>query len=84
MVRALDVATGVLPRVHGSAVFTRGETQAIVAATLGTERVCTEYRRDYGCAHGSLHVALQLPLRTVLVKRVWSVHRSVVKLVTAV
>lgn len=38
MVRALDVATGVLPRVHGSAVFTRGETQAIVAATLGTER----------------------------------------------
>lgn len=38
MVRALDVATGVLPRVHGSAVFTRGETQALVAATLGTER----------------------------------------------
>ena len=30
--------TGVLPRVHGSAVFTRGETQAIVTATLGTTR----------------------------------------------
>ncbi|RUO78209.1 polyribonucleotide nucleotidyltransferase [Pseudidiomarina taiwanensis] len=38
MVRALHIATGVLPRVHGSAVFTRGETQALVAATLGTER----------------------------------------------
>jgi polyribonucleotide nucleotidyltransferase len=38
MIRALDVATGILPRTHGSAVFTRGETQALVAATLGTER----------------------------------------------
>ncbi|UTP72387.1 polyribonucleotide nucleotidyltransferase [Alteromonas sp. LMIT006] len=38
MIRALDVATGLLPRTHGSALFTRGETQAIVAATLGTER----------------------------------------------
>jgi polyribonucleotide nucleotidyltransferase len=38
MIRALDVATGVLPRTHGSAVFTRGETQALVVATLGTER----------------------------------------------
>jgi polyribonucleotide nucleotidyltransferase len=38
MIRALDVVTGVLPRTHGSAVFTRGETQALVAATLGTER----------------------------------------------
>ena len=38
MVRALDVMTGVLPRTHGSAVFTRGETQALVTATLGTQR----------------------------------------------
>ena len=38
MVRALDVRTGVLPRTHGSALFTRGETQALVTATLGTER----------------------------------------------
>ena len=37
-IRALNVATGLLPRTHGSALFTRGETQAIVAATLGTER----------------------------------------------
>ncbi|WP_346352178.1 polyribonucleotide nucleotidyltransferase [Oceanimonas sp. AH20CE76] len=38
MIRALNVATGLLPRAHGSALFTRGETQALVAATLGTER----------------------------------------------
>ncbi|XP_037929908.1 polyribonucleotide nucleotidyltransferase-like [Teleopsis dalmanni] len=38
MIRALDIRTGVLPRTHGSALFTRGETQALVAATLGTER----------------------------------------------
>ncbi|MFT5656399.1 MAG: polyribonucleotide nucleotidyltransferase, partial [Arenicella sp.] len=37
-VRQIDVRTGVWPRTHGSALFTRGETQAIVAATLGTER----------------------------------------------
>ncbi|MCJ8322017.1 MAG: polyribonucleotide nucleotidyltransferase [Colwellia sp.] len=38
MIRALDVMTGVLPRTHGSAVFTRGETQSLVTATLGTQR----------------------------------------------
>lgn len=38
MIRALDVGTGILPRTHGSAVFTRGETQAMVAVTLGNER----------------------------------------------
>lgn len=37
-VRALDVKTGVLPRTHGSSLFTRGETQALVVCTLGTER----------------------------------------------
>lgn len=37
-IRALDVCTGVLPRTHGSAIFTRGETQALAVATLGTER----------------------------------------------
>jgi len=37
-VRALNVMTGVLPRTHGSALFTRGETQALVTATLGTQR----------------------------------------------
>nr|WP_223146851.1 polyribonucleotide nucleotidyltransferase [Methylomonas fluvii] len=37
-VRPIMVRTGVLPRTHGSALFTRGETQALVVATLGTER----------------------------------------------
>ncbi|MGH8743620.1 MAG: polyribonucleotide nucleotidyltransferase [Burkholderiales bacterium] len=37
-VRPITIRTGVLPRAHGSALFTRGETQAIVAATLGTAR----------------------------------------------
>ncbi len=37
-VREISVRTGVLPRVHGSALFTRGETQALVIATLGTDR----------------------------------------------
>ncbi len=37
-VRPIDIKVGVLPRAHGSAVFTRGETQAIVATTLGTGR----------------------------------------------
>lgn len=37
-VRPITVRVGVLPRTHGSALFTRGETQALVVATLGTER----------------------------------------------
>ena len=37
-VRQITVRTGVLPRTHGSALFTRGETQALVVTTLGTSR----------------------------------------------
>ncbi len=37
-VRPIDIETGYLPRAHGSAVFTRGETQVLAVATLGTER----------------------------------------------
>jgi polyribonucleotide nucleotidyltransferase len=37
-VRPITVRTGLLPRTHGSALFTRGETQALVVTTLGTER----------------------------------------------
>ncbi len=37
-VRPISIETSVLPRTHGSALFTRGETQAIVTCTLGTER----------------------------------------------
>lgn len=36
-VRPIEIRTGVLPRTHGSALFTRGETQAMVVATLGTK-----------------------------------------------
>ncbi len=36
-IRAITIETGVLPRAHGSALFTRGETQALVAVTLGTK-----------------------------------------------
>ncbi len=37
-IRDISVEVGVLPRTHGSALFTRGETQALVVATLGTDR----------------------------------------------
>ena len=37
-VRPISIRLGVLPRAHGSALFTRGETQALVAATLGTKQ----------------------------------------------
>ena len=37
-VRPIEIRSGVLPRTHGSALFTRGETQALVVTTLGTER----------------------------------------------
>jgi polyribonucleotide nucleotidyltransferase len=37
-VRKIDVQVGILPRTHGSAIFTRGETQALVVTTLGTGR----------------------------------------------
>ncbi len=53
-VRPITVKTGVLPRTHGSALFTRGETQAIVAITLGTARdgqvidaVAGEYKENF-------------------------------------
>lgn len=38
MIRDISVEVGVLPRVHGSALFTRGETQAIVVTSLGTDK----------------------------------------------
>ncbi len=37
-VRPIEIRTGVLPRAHGSALFTRGETQALVVTTLGTKQ----------------------------------------------
>ncbi len=53
-VRPITVRTGVLPRAHGSALFTRGETQALVITTLGTNRdaqvidaIEGEYRENF-------------------------------------
>lgn len=53
-VRPIQIEVGVLPRTHGSALFTRGETQALVVATLGTERdaqvmesLCGEYKENF-------------------------------------
>jgi polyribonucleotide nucleotidyltransferase len=53
-VRPIDIRTGVLPRAHGSALFTRGETQALAIATLGTGRdeqiidaIAGEYRENF-------------------------------------
>ncbi|MBC9071924.1 polyribonucleotide nucleotidyltransferase [Thauera sp. CAU 1555] len=53
-VRPIDIRVGVLPRTHGSALFTRGETQAMVVATLGTGRdeqiidaIAGEYRENF-------------------------------------
>jgi len=53
-VRPISVRTSVLPRTHGSALFTRGETQALVVATLGTARdgqiidaVSGEYKENF-------------------------------------
>ncbi|MBS0357703.1 MAG: polyribonucleotide nucleotidyltransferase [Proteobacteria bacterium] len=47
-VRPITIKTNFLPRAHGSAVFTRGETQAIVAATLGNERDAQMIDSVYG------------------------------------
>ncbi|MDR1463592.1 MAG: polyribonucleotide nucleotidyltransferase [Azoarcus sp.] len=53
-VRPIDIRMGVLPRTHGSALFTRGETQALAIATLGTGRdeqiidaIAGEYRENF-------------------------------------
>ena len=60
-IRPITIETGVLPRTHGSALFTRGETQALVTATLGTadegQRLETLRRRE----EEELHASLQLP-----------------------
>jgi polyribonucleotide nucleotidyltransferase len=48
-IRQIDVEVGIMPRTHGSALFTRGETQALVTATLGTSRdaqVIEEYEGE--------------------------------------
>ena len=60
-VRPITCEVGVLPRTHGSALFTRGETQALVTATLGTARGRAAHRRARGQSRRSVPAALQLP-----------------------
>jgi len=47
-VRPIECVVGLLPRIHGSALFTRGETQAMVLTTLGTERDEQRIESIYG------------------------------------
>jgi polyribonucleotide nucleotidyltransferase len=62
-VRPITIRTGVLPRTHGSALFTRGETQALVVATLGTgrdEQIIDACRRVPRALHAPLqHASLR-------------------------
>jgi len=56
-IRAINVEVGILPRAHGSALFTRGETQAMVVATLGTgqdEQIIDALEGEYR-SHFMLH-----------------------------
>ena len=60
-VREITCEVGLLPRTHGSALFTRGETQALVTATLGTGE--DQQRLDVleGESFKTLHAPLQFP-----------------------
>jgi polyribonucleotide nucleotidyltransferase len=60
-VRPIASKVGILPRVHGSSLFTRGETQAIVAVTLGTARDGQIIDAVDRRVQGTLPVPLQLP-----------------------
>ena len=60
-VRPIVAEVGVLPRAHGSALFTRGETQALCVATLGTGAGRADHRRAGRRVPRAFHAALQLP-----------------------
>ncbi len=60
-VRPINVKVGVLPRTHGSALFTRGETQALVATTPRHRPRRADHRRTRRRAPRAVHVPLQLP-----------------------
>jgi polyribonucleotide nucleotidyltransferase len=60
-VRPIVAEVGVLPRAHGSALFTRGETQALVVTTLGTGQDEQIIDALEGEVPRALHAALQLP-----------------------
>ncbi len=60
-IRAISIEVGVLPRTHGSALFTRGETQALGYRNPGHHRRFAAARDLRGRAEEALHAALQLP-----------------------
>ncbi len=60
-VRPIVAEVGILPRAHGSSLFTRGETQALVVATPGHRPGRADHRRARGRVPRALHAALQLP-----------------------
>ncbi len=60
-IREIWIEAGVLPRAHGSAIFTRGETQALVTTTLGTSDDMQRLEGLRGRGQEALHAALQFP-----------------------
>ena len=60
-VRPIYVETNVLPSVHGSSLFTRGETQALVAATLGSTRDAQRIEGIKWSKNQNFMLALQFP-----------------------
>ena len=80
--RQISCDTSVLPRVHGSAVFARGETQALVLATLGTSRDTQEMDGLSGGATSKSFILHYNFLPTRLVRRAVSALLGGEKLVT--
>ncbi len=60
-VRPIECVVGLLPRIHGSALFTRGETQAMVLTTLGTERDEQRIESIYGDSFRSFMLHYNFP-----------------------
>ena len=77
-VRPIHVEVGLLPKTHGSALFTRGETQAIVTATMGTQRDAAMIDALEGTYKDSFMLHYNFP-PTVWVRRVLWAARSGVK-----
>ncbi len=82
-VRPILAEVGVLPRAHGSALFTRGETQAFVVATLGTGEDEQMIDSLEGTYKSSLHAALQFPALLGRRDRPDGLARAVAKSATA-
>jgi polyribonucleotide nucleotidyltransferase len=60
-IRSIDVETGLLPRTHGSALFTRGETQALAVCTLGGESMAQKFEDLHGDNHRRFYLQYFFP-----------------------